>query len=220
MKIIQKGRWGNSDVYMHEHGEDSYIVKTFASHPSFIRNTIGRFLISREFKALKKLLPCVGTCSDVIRVGSFTLSYRYIEGKNLSSWSRRNNTIHKDFFVKLEAAVKEMHSYGIVHLDLRTGSNVIISDDGNPLILDFQSYLTLGMIPGNSLKNFLKQVDLSGVYKYWAKMSPETLDPSKLRRLESSNKKRKLWFLKGYMIQKMIKANKKKLNQNKSTKTG
>lgn len=214
MKIIQKGKWGNSDVYVHEHNSDLFVVKTFAHHPPFIRNTIGRLLISREYKALKKLAPCVGTCDNAVRLGKFTLSYKYVKGQNLSSFSRRNNSIDKDFFPNLEKAVKEMHSFGIVHLDIRTGSNVIISEKGKPIVIDFQSYIFLDLVPGQYLKNLLKSVDLSGVYKYWAKMSPDTLDKSKQESIAALNRNRKLWFLKGYMLQRHLKDKKRKLNQN------
>ena len=215
MKIIQKGKWGNSDVYLHEHKSDLFVVKTFAHHPPLIRNTIGRLLIAREYKALKKLAPCIGTCDDALRLGKYTLSYRYVKGQNLSSFSRRHNSIDKNFFPALEKAVKEMHSYGIVHLDIRTGSNIIIAEDGRPIIIDFQSYLTLNLIPGQYLKNIFKSVDVSGVYKYWAKMSPETLDDLKKDQLASSNKNRKFWFLKGYMLERHKKEKRKKLNKNK-----
>jgi serine/threonine protein kinase len=210
MEIIQRGKWGNSNVYLHEHGANKFVVKTFAHHPLIIKHTIGRFLISREYKALKKLSSCMGTCDNIIKLGKFSLSYKYVKGQNLSSFSRRNNTIDKKFFINFEKAVKEMHSLGIVHLDLRTGSNVIISEKGEPLIIDFNSYLNLNMIPGKYLKNLLKSVDLSGVYKYWIKMNPETLEESKKNQLSTSNKQRKLWFLKGYMLQNIIKDKKKK----------
>jgi RIO-like serine/threonine protein kinase len=214
MKIIQKGKWGNSDVYIHEHDSKKYVVKTFAHHPVLIRNTIGRLLIAREYKALKRLAPCIGTCDDAIRLGKYTLSYKYVKGQNLSSFSRRNHSIGKDFFPNFERAVKEMHSYGIVHLDIRTGSNIIISEDKKPIIIDFQSYLTLDFIPGQYLKNLFKSVDISGVYKYWMKMRPDTLEESKKEQLAVSNKNRKLWFLKGYMIERHIKNKKKKIIQN------
>ena len=219
MKTIQKGKWGNSDVHIHEHNSDLFVVKTFAHHPPLIANTIGRFLISREYRALKRLSPCIGTCNNIIRLGKFTLSYKYIKGQNLSSFSRRNNSINKDFFPNLEKAVKEMHSYGIVHLDIRTGSNVIISEDNKPIIIDFQSYLVLDFIPGDYLKNLLKSVDISGVYKYWTKMSPETLDDSKKEALATLNKNRKLWFLKGYMLERHLKDKRKKANQNQIKNT-
>jgi hypothetical protein len=219
MKIIQKGKWGNSDVYLHEHNSDLFVVKTFAHHSSFIKNTIGRLLISREYKALKRLAPCIGTCDRAVRLGKYTLSYRYIKGQNLSSFARRNNSINSEFFPNLEKAVNEMHSYGIAHLDIRTGSNVIISETEKPLIIDFQSYLDLNFIPGKYLKSLLKSVDISGVYKYWAKMSPETLDESKKKQLAVLNKNRKLWFLKGYMFERHKKDKRKKLNQNQKKET-
>ena len=205
MKIIQKGKWGNSDVYLDENGENLFVVKTFKNHHAFIKNTIGRFLISREYKALKKLSYCFGTADNINRRGKFSLSYRYIKGENLSSFLRHKNKISKDFFVKLEKAVKEMHSCGIVHLDLRTGSNIIVSEKKDPLIIDFQSYINLNLIPGKMLKKCLKVIDISGVYKHWKKISPETMSRLQKDRLASVNKKRNFWLLKGYMLQKFMK---------------
>ncbi len=218
LKIIQKGKWGNSDVYLHGYNTGLFVVKTFAHHSWFIRNTIGSLLIAREYKALKRLAPCKGTCNDAIRLGKFTLSYRYVKGQNLSSYARRNNFIDSRFFPDLEKAVKEMHDYGIVHLDIRTGSNVIISETGKPFIIDFQSYLDLRLIPGKRLKAVLKSVDLSGVYKYWAKMNPETLDREKKEKLAASNKNRKLWVLKGYMLQRHRKNKLKRIIKNQAEK--
>ncbi len=211
MKIIQKGKWGNSDVYLHDYKDKLFVVKTFAHHPVLIRTTIGRFLISREYKALKKLASCQGTCNAIIRVGKCSLSYQYIKGQDLSSYSRQNNKTNKqDFFPDLERTVKEMHSLGIVHLDLRTGSNVIISEQGKPYIIDFQSYINLNFIPGSFFKKFLKSIDFSGVYKYWVKMSPETLGRLRKDKLKTLNKNRKIWFLKGYMVHNFIKNKNKK----------
>lgn len=208
MKLIQKGKWGNSNIYLHEHGKSRFIVKTFAQHPSLIKNTIGRFFINREYKALKKLSSCAGTCDNIIKIDKYSLGYKYIKGQALDSFSKHNNITDKKFFIKFETIVKEMHSCGIVHLDLRTGSNIIVSEQGDPLIIDFNSYLNLNMIPGKAFKNLLKAVDLSGVYKYWIKMSPETMEESKKTHLTAFNKMRKLWFLKGYMVEN-YKKNKK-----------
>ena len=205
MKIIQKGRWGNSDVYLDDNGKNLFVLKTFKDHHALIKNTIGRFLISREYSALKKLSSCSGTADNINRHGKFSLSYRYIKGENLSSFLRHKNKISKDFFIKLERIVNEMHSYGIVHLDLRTGSNIIVSEKKDPIIIDFQSYVNLNLIPGKILEKYLKSIDISGVYKHWKKMYPETMTILQKTRLTAMNKKRRFWFLKGYMLQKIMK---------------
>ncbi len=72
----------------------------------------------------------------------------------------------------------------------------------------------MDFIPGKYLKNLLKSVDISGVYKYWEKMSKETIDQSKQAKLATLNKNRKLWFLKGYMLEKHRKDKRKKIIQN------
>ncbi len=40
-----------------------------------------------------------------------------------------------------------MHERGIVHLDIRYMRNIVVSDTGDPLLLDFQTCLFLNRIP-------------------------------------------------------------------------
>ncbi|MEA2061077.1 MAG: RIO1 family regulatory kinase/ATPase [Thermodesulfobacteriota bacterium] len=208
IKKIQTGKWGNCNLYLHSYNNNLYVEKTFENHHPLIKNTLGRFLIEREYKILKKLHPCNGTCDNVVRINSFSLRYRYIKGQKLSSFSRQGRTLDEKFFKKLENAVKEIHACGIVHLDLRNGSNIIVSEQKNPLIIDFNSSLNLNLIPGTTLKTLLKNIDLSGVYKYWAKINPGTLKKEKKKLLIQSNRKRRLWFLRGYMLESHVKKKK------------
>jgi hypothetical protein len=46
----------------------------------------------------------------------------------------------------------------------------------------------------------MKDIDISGVYKNWSRKKPESLDEKRRAHLEALNKKRVLWFLKGYPL--------------------
>ena len=118
----------------------------------------------------------------------------------------RNETVlagqlKQDFFLKLEQVVQTIHARGIVHLDLRNGGNILVSPEHQPVLLDFQSNLDLDKVP-RFLHRLLKNTDLSGVYKYWMKFDPESMDEDRKRFLKHMNKKRRLWPFQGYWIRK------------------
>jgi hypothetical protein len=77
--------------------------------------------------------------------------------------------------------------------------NILVTDDGMPALLDFQTSLFLGSIPA-ALHGFLKDIDISGVYKCWRKVSPASIDAERLRRLAEMEKKRVFWIFKGYPL--------------------
>jgi len=92
-----------------------------------------------------------------------------------------------------------MHQRNMVHLDIRNQRNILVTDEGLPAVLDFQSSLNLENTP-RALHKLLKDIDISGVYKNWFKKKPESLDNRRRAHLDALNKKRFLWFLKGYPL--------------------
>ena len=65
------------------------------------------------------------------------------------------------FFEELESLVGKMHERGVAHLDIRAAKNILVTDLGEPFILDFQSHVSLGRLP-RFLRNLLVDVDRSG----------------------------------------------------------
>ena len=94
--------------------------------------------------------------------------------------------------------MQKIHERDIVHLDIRYRNNILVTDDGDPAVIDFQSYFRLNRLP-SFLRQPLKEVDLSGVYKRWNRTYPGTLNEERLAILERINRKRRYWPLKGYM---------------------
>jgi RIO-like serine/threonine protein kinase len=103
------------------------------------------------------------------------------------------------FFRRLETLVHAMHRRHIVHLDIRNRRNVLVSEKGGPGLLDFQSSLNLDHVP-RRLHRFLKEIDISGVYKLWELNDPASMDAERKARLAAVNRKRGLWVFKGYPL--------------------
>ncbi|RJQ76878.1 MAG: hypothetical protein C4519_14285 [Desulfobacteraceae bacterium] len=154
-------------------------------------------MVRREYRALAKLHGIPGVPTEPFLLDDYALCYRYIPGamvRNLPAERFRD-----DFFLGLERLVAAIHGRNLVHLDLRNQRNILMGDDGNPALIDFQSSIHLERVPG-FLRKLLKNIDISGVYKIWSKKSPETLDSTRKSLLEAVNRKRSLWFFRGYPL--------------------
>lgn len=195
--IIHAGQWGNSTVLRARlHGRE-WAVKTYRrTHPLY-RRTIGRFWSRREYLAVAALEGNPGIPRRACRLDPCTFCCSYEPGRTLVDILKQRGHVAPEFFVAWEHAVQAMHTRGICHLDLRNGRNTLVLENGQPLMLDFQSCLRLNRLPP-PLRRLLMQIDTAGVYKWWYRLSPETLDPARLDRLQRQNRARILWPFKGY----------------------
>ncbi|MDA8403947.1 MAG: hypothetical protein M0Z56_07090 [Desulfobacteraceae bacterium] len=203
--VLCKGRWANADLYLFQQRQNRWVIKDFAPCPPFIRKTWGRFFARREYRALAKLKGIPGIPEFSFLLDDYAVCYRYIAGGTLKDTP--HETIGHDFFVKLENLVIQMHARDLAHLDIRNRRNILVTETGDPALLDFQTSLHLERLP-RSLRKLLKNVDFSGVYKSWNNTLPETLDSARKDRLETINKKRSFWLFKGYP--KLIKGERRK----------
>ena len=196
-RIITKGRWGNADLYQFQSDHKIWVVKDFSPCPPFIRKTWGRFMAKREFMALQKLKGIQGVSAESFLLDAYAVCYLFQPGTTLKETS--SELIDDEFFYKFENMVLMMHQRNMVHLDIRNQRNILVTDKGQPALLDFQSSLNLKNTP-RFLHKIMKDIDISGVYKNWSKKKPSSLDSTRRAQLESLNKKRSLWFFKGYPL--------------------
>jgi hypothetical protein len=194
-RILNKGRWANATVLVHEQAGVQWVVKDFLDCPLPYRETLGRLMVRRELSALELLRGLPGVPSDAFRVDAYAFAYRFVPGIEMADAGPDRATA--DFFRALEATVLAMHTRKIAHLDLRYGGNILVSDAGEPLLVDFQSHVKLRGLPG-FLRKWLENVDLAGVYKHWSHRHPDSLGAERLVLLGRANRWRKLWVLKGY----------------------
>jgi hypothetical protein len=196
LQPLSEGRWANAVLYRFDSGGAPWVVKDFRSRSWLVRNLIGRLLIRREARALVRLAGRPTTPQAPFRVDACALAYRYLEGLNLRD---ARAVPGPGFFPDLERAVRDMHAAGgLVHLDLRNAGNILVTADGAPVLLDFQSHLRTRWMPG-PLRRFVERIDLAAVYKHWASRSPATMGPERAAALERMNRLRPLWALRGYI---------------------
>lgn len=201
IEILNCGKIGNATVFRYKDFNRDLTIKDFSESPWLIRNTFGRLFIQNEVSKMVKLRGNKSIPSEVERISPYALAFKYIEGKPLKGI--HGKVLNKEFFITLEKNVKRMQDKNIVHLDLRNLGNIIMGKDGYPYIIDFQSSLGVKYLP-KFLRKLLFDSDLSGVCKAWNKRCVEDLDEGRRKFLEKFNKIRKVWILKGYPLQRLI----------------
>lgn len=196
-KRLSEGRWANAVLYRFEHLGHSWVVKDFAPRSVLVRNLIGRFLVRREVAGLRRVDGIGGAPAEAFRVDPYALAYRFVPGTSLRLLAK--SAVGEAYFVELERDLLEMHARArLVHLDLRNAHNILVGDDGRPSLLDFQSWLGTGWMPG-PLRRFVERVDLAAIYKHWVKRSPGSMGAERTAALARMNRLRPIWVLRGYI---------------------
>jgi protein-S-isoprenylcysteine O-methyltransferase Ste14 len=194
-RLLREGQWANARVELVHIGGLDWTVKDFSPRSWWVRNSIGRFLLARELRALQRLHGLTGVTADSFRIDDFALAARFLPGRSLAQV--RPDEVTSDYFLQLEALVRSMHATGLVHLDIRGPKNLLLMPDGTPGIIDFQSSLSTRWMPAR-LRRVLEDGDLSGIYKRWNAWQPDTLDEERRKTLYRSNRLRRLWPFRGY----------------------
>jgi RIO-like serine/threonine protein kinase len=194
-KLLRDGRFANARVERVRIDGTDWIFKDFASRAFLVRHTVGRFLLDREVRALRRLEGLRGIPSQAFRVDGSSMAARFVPGRALADIP--NGPVASDYLVALEALLRQVHARGLVHLDTRGGGNLLIGPDGSPGIIDFQAALSTRWMP-RSLRRWLEDMDMSGVYKKWQRWQPDTLGAARLESLDRLNRWRRWWFLRGY----------------------
>lgn len=193
--ILSRGRWANADLYLFECNHRKWVIKDFLPCPPMVRKTWGRMIAKREYLALERLKGIKGIPVAPFLLDENAVCYEFIFGKTLKETPPE--LISDDYFFLLEELVEKMHGKNLVHLDIRNRRNILVTDDGKPALLDFQTSLNLKHIP-RFFHKMLKDIDYSGIYKNWNRVKPQLLDCKRKARLAALNRKRSLWFFKGY----------------------
>jgi hypothetical protein len=194
---LSEGRWANAVLYRYERGGQTWVVKDFASRSLLVRNLIGRLLVRRESGWLRRVNGITAAPRDAFRLDAHALAYRFVPGTSLRLTT--GSALTPGFFPALEESIRQMHARArLVHLDLRNGHNILVTEAGDPLLLDFQSCLGTSLLP-SPLRRFAERIDLAAIYKHWARRSPETLGPERAAALARMNVLRPLWVLRGYI---------------------
>ena len=192
----------------------AWIEKDFSRAPLVVRATLGRMLVVREVRVLRRLAASGVVPGGVERISPYALREDEVSGfalRDSACGVYRGNSPDPSkargidvaemsklppvgFFDAMEAGVRACHALGYVHLDLHNARNVMVAPGFRPVLLDWQSALPVRFMP-RPIRRFLEKVDLGGVAKFRMKFHPETASEADLRRARRwSFLRRHVWF--------------------------
>jgi serine/threonine protein kinase len=179
------------DILIVERQEQFLVAKDFRSKAWMARYLWGPLNIMYEKFLLNKLAG-VAKIPQVIGLEDYNcLLISRIEGDEIKKCS---HLLVPDFFDQLLKIADDLHDRGVLHLDLGHKSNIMVDQDGNPAIIDFNASLYL---PQNSLFrpliNLLGKVDRYSILRLKIKFRPQDASPAEKRGVEKFLRLRKLW---------------------------
>ena len=163
---ISAGGFANPDVFVLEHAGAKLVVKDFAPRSALVRATVARWIVRREQRAWRALAAHAAVPRWVGAIDALAFAVEHRAGRPLSRSVARETP--SAFFAQLAAAIDEMHARGVVHLDLRHQGNVLVGDDGAPVLIDFGSALVLtpGSLLARLARALLGWIDHGAVRKW------------------------------------------------------
>jgi RIO-like serine/threonine protein kinase len=190
--LIKGNPFGKPDLNRVKVGERILMVKDVHPRSFFFRWALGLWLIHKEWKIYSRLAGIQGIPKAVERIDRFAFTMEFVPGKPI----QRGEALSPSFFSDLERVLEEVHSRGVVHLDLRHKGNILVSERGEPYLIDFNS--SFSFKEKGFLRHFLfpilRWVDYGGMLKLKERVAPSLMSPEELSFLKRFNLLRKLWI--------------------------
>jgi len=170
--VLNRGRERNPDVFLVETGNGVVVVKDFSPRAPWVRSLFGPWINRREIRAYHALEghPAVPRFFGELDAQAFAMEYRPGHYVNRSQRKKVSPT----FLDELSQAIEEMHDRGVIHLDLRHRTNILLGRDGHPVLLDFASALVArpGSLCAKLLRFLFGGVDRGAMKKWRIRLTP------------------------------------------------
>ncbi len=178
VEVLNRGNRRNPDVLLVESAGRRLVVKDFAPRGPWVRATLGRWITTRELRAWRALAGHPHVPAFLGRIDALAFAVEYRPGERLSG--RLLGTLPAGFGERLAAALEEMHRRGVVHLDLRHRSNVLVGEDGEPILIDFGSAFCFrpGGLAARWLLPLLARLDRNALAKWRSRLPAHEAGPA------------------------------------------
>lgn len=147
---------------------------------------LGRALAAREAWFYSRLDDLPGVPRFLGRVGDTGLLHAFVPGHPLG----RDEGVRDSFFVRLAVLLRALHARGMAYVDLNKRQNILVGDDGNPYLIDFQVSLSVPPVgwgriwPLAWLLRRFQQADVYHCLKHKRRLRPDQLTEDERRIVE------------------------------------
>lgn len=192
VEVLRRGGW-KAGLWIALDGERQLLVKDLRHSNRLYKWTIGRWSLRHEaamFGRMKDAPFVPGFAGWIDRDAFATVR---ISATNLGKF--RKPQLTPEFYDRLQGCVDAMHQTGVVHWDLRSRRNILVTADAQPMLVDFANGMYIGRswVARRLLMPLAARIDHSAVLKFRAHDFPETLTDVQRSRLRRHKYWRLLW---------------------------
>jgi hypothetical protein len=158
-------------------GEDA-VVKDYGRSGNFFKHALGAFLATREAAALRRAEGLSGVPRMIALPRRWILVLQHLDARSVTGLDEqeRADLLTPVFFKRLTSLIAQLHDRGIAHGDLEKLDNILVTDEGEPAIVDFAAAIMSGLNPFAALLlPYIQQNDRRAVYKLKSKYAPRLL---------------------------------------------
>ena len=163
---------------------------------------VGRLLVWRELKALKRLESVAGIPRVLAVPDTRAILMEHIQARQVVNIPNEEYEA-KEYLAKLRDLLERMHAAGVGHGDLRSPTNALISENGDAALVDFVASIGRGSkwnIVNRYLFNKMMLVDISAITKLKKRIAPELLNDKDFEASSVAGKKGMLFRKVGQMV--------------------
>jgi hypothetical protein len=170
---------------------------------------LGRWLARREIRAFEALAHVAGIPHLLAPWGESGMIREFIAGCNLREY-RANARPDERFYPELFRILADVHACGMSHNDLAKPENIVVTDEGQPILIDFQIALgprlprwpIVGWLARRFL-HYMQSVDVYHLRKHHTSDRPEDYTDEDRRR---ARQKGTILWLHGVVLRKPYRA--------------
>lgn len=158
---------------------------------------IGKILASREQASFELLADVQGIPTFIDRWEMTGIVREYIEGHPLA----KGENVSDDFHVQLRSIIDQIHAHNMAYVDLEKCENVLVGEDGQPHLFDFQiawywpAKWGGHLWPVTALRRLFQDGDLYHLIKLQRRTRPDQLTEEQL-----AASYRKPWYVRWQRI--------------------
>lgn len=170
---VRRGRPWQPDILLVEHRGRHVIVKDYAPRRWIYRVGVGLYSVWREATIYRVLEGIPGVPGFVGLIDRYALATEYIPGKGAGE--AQPGEVGEAFFQRLHDTVEAVHARGVALCDLRNMNNILVSQRGDPYVIDFAAAIRRGArwnLPLNAVFRLFVQDDRLGVIKLKRRLAP------------------------------------------------
>ncbi len=158
------------------------VVKFGRDHPfaGLPLQAVGEWLTAREEAIYARLKGVEGIPRWIARLSPRTCAIEYIDGRPLDHCDKPP----AGFFDKLRTVIEAVHARGVAYVDANKKSNILVTADGRPALIDFQ--IAIARRPDwpfpfssmvRTIVGYLQKKDIYHLCKHKRRLVPEQLTP-------------------------------------------